>query len=89
MVCCAVNFNVHLWHAQTINFHKRETECSNAKEIDCTSKSVDVQPTALLLEAASRLVITQLAYFFQPLPEAFYCHCSSAQHSALVCPATW
>ncbi len=32
---CAVNFNVHLWYAQTINFHERETECSNATEINC------------------------------------------------------
>ncbi len=27
---CAVNFNVHLWHAQTINFHEWKME------IDCT-----------------------------------------------------
>ncbi len=32
----AVNFNVHLWHTQTINFHEQETECSNATEIDCS-----------------------------------------------------
>ncbi len=34
---CAVNFNVHLWHAQTINFHERKTDCSNATEIDCST----------------------------------------------------
>ncbi len=29
---CAVHFNGHLWHAQTINFHLRSTECLNATE---------------------------------------------------------
>ncbi len=29
------NFNVDLWHAQTKNFNERETEYSNATEIDC------------------------------------------------------
>ncbi len=34
---CAVNFNVDLWHAQTINFHERETECSNRNRGYCAN----------------------------------------------------